>query len=160
MSARESGTRDRTKAAAGSGRTGEESGEAQEEKKAPLVSWPEDGSPLSEDTLVRLVRGALLFTHGVRRHNQGFSVPWHGPGQGELTEVGTLDPAEALSAEELAKPGRDALEAVIEVAIQLGMEQGRRVTMMRLEGRLALLERYLEAAMADVRMIRTERLTS
>jgi hypothetical protein len=72
-----------------------------------------------------------LFAYDLKRKNASRSIPWTGYDVGEDTKVGCFSPHEALAKNNLAfqeeDQGRDALDALIQIAIQLGIEQGRRL---------------------------------
>lgn len=97
-----------------------------------LKPKPED-APYSYADLADPVRKALKFAYKMRRQNKGQDIPWDGPPIGELQAANCLDFAHNLSAEALEyaeeDQGRDALEEIIGVALRLGMEQGRRITL-------------------------------
>jgi hypothetical protein len=94
--------------------------------------WPEDESealPFEKITapLRRLVREA----YRLQRKNVGKALPYKGPGIGWRERACTSDVDWTLSAEGLAyhaERGRDAMDVILMVAVQLGIEQGRRIS--------------------------------
>lgn len=93
--------------------------------------WPKDGSPLMFEDLCDHIRRALEFTYDLQRKNIGRDVPWDGPDLGKKDQVCCSNPSGRLKHDYLKwleeDRGRDALGAIIEIAVQLGMEQGRRL---------------------------------
>ena len=94
--------------------------------------WPEDGGHLDFEALTRPVLHAIRFAYDLKRRDRRRNIPWRGP---DIVHTGTLaccpTIAERLKAHRLAyseeDQGRDALEEIIGAAIQLGIEQGRRL---------------------------------
>lgn len=72
----------------------------------------------------------MRFAYDLTRRNQGRSIPWSGPPIGRHEAATSLEAKNRLSAKMLEyskeDQGRDALDEIIGVAIQLGIEQGRR----------------------------------
>lgn len=95
-----------------------------------IKQWPDNNEPAQFMELCNCVREALEFAYELKRANASKSVPWNGPPIGKSLAAASLDYVEALSAESLEwvleDQGRDALEVIIGIAIQLGIEQGRR----------------------------------
>lgn len=93
--------------------------------------WPTDGKPADFSDLVAPIVKAIKFTHTLDRQNTDKDVPWDGPNIGASELACCFDPLYALSAEMLAydeeDQGRDALEVIIGIALQIGIEQGRRI---------------------------------
>jgi hypothetical protein len=97
------------------------------------MDWPGDGSPLHIEELVNALRQAICFAYDFKRRNEGRTIRWTGP---ELigpelahrANIRTTLLAQNLKyAEE--DQGRDALTTLLEIAVALGIEQGRRITM-------------------------------
>lgn len=101
-------------------------------KDSGRVPWPEDGGPLGFEDLTRPVLHAIRFAYDLKRRDRRRNIPWRGP---EIVDTGTLaccpTISERLKAHRLAyseeDQGRDTLEEVVGAAIQLGIEQGRRI---------------------------------
>lgn len=99
---------------------------------ARIVPWPDDGGHLDFEELVRPVVHAIRFAYDLYRRDRRRNIPWRGP---EIVDIGTLaccpTITERLKARRLAcaeeDQGRDTLEEIVAAAIQLGIEQGRRV---------------------------------
>lgn len=74
---------------------------------------------------------AIRHCYHVRRVRKKEDVPWSGPEIGEGEQANSLQAAYRLSAEALAysldDQGRNAMEEIVGLAIQLGIEQGRRI---------------------------------
>jgi hypothetical protein len=95
------------------------------------VKWPEDGTPLDYQSLADAIMKAIRFAYDLTRKNPHRSVPWVGPPIGQNERANSLEARERLSAAQLKyseeNQGRDALDEIIGVAIQIGIEQGRRI---------------------------------
>lgn len=111
-----------------------------------------EDKPYSFDEIAEPILRAIRFAYKLERRNKGRSIPWRGPPIGRNEAACSPDFKERLRAGNLAyadeDQGRDALEEIVGVALQLGIEQGRRITMtgpvvktLRLELRLAELMR-------------------
>lgn len=99
--------------------------------------WPKDGEPANFEDLVGPLREALGFCYGMDRHRVGEDVPYWGLNVGDLHINLPVD--EQLSARNLVwqadEHGRDAADVILGIAVQLGIEQGRRLA--RKEGQKA-----------------------
>ena len=91
--------------------------------------WPEDGSQLSFTYLVGAVLHAVHECYELKKKDSG-DVDWQGPPLPKFLESSCLDFREKLTAESLAyareERGLSAIEVLVGIAVQLGMEQGRR----------------------------------
>jgi hypothetical protein len=94
--------------------------------------WPDNDEPLDFDSLTTPLLKAIKFAYKLERKNKGQAIPWSGPDSGVHAGY-SLHPKQQLSAENLRysdeEQGRDALEELIGLALRLGIEQGRRITM-------------------------------
>ena len=134
------------------------------------LEWPDDGNPLDYQSIADPIRKAIRFAYEMSRKNVGRSVPWRGPPIGRSEAGNSLQAKHRLSAEMLRyseeDQGRDALDEIIGVAVQIGIEQGRRifkksdtfkVLMLRLETyRLGLERLGSMEAFEGARMIKPE----
>ena len=97
------------------------------------VPWPADDKPHDFEDLCDPVIRAIRFAYKLERKNKGKNVPWNGPSFGIDCAASCLPPHEALRASRLKyaeeDQGRDPLVQIISLALQLGIEQGRRITM-------------------------------
>lgn len=95
-----------------------------------MANFPDNGRPLSFEELTEPVCKAIRFAYGLKRKNRDKDIAWSGP---TLRSANALPPEEALKSENLLyceeDQGRDALMEIVGLAIQLGIEQGRRITM-------------------------------
>lgn len=95
------------------------------------ISWPKKNKPASFRELVKCLRHAFLQGASWTRINEDADIKWAGPGQETLTGATSLEYEEWLMAENLRysqdDQGRDFLDEIFGIALQLGMEQGRRV---------------------------------
>lgn len=96
----------------------------------PATKWPEDGKPLDYCSIAKPIVKAIRFAYDLTRRNANKSIPWAGPPIGRMEAANSLEAKLRLSASMLRNndedQGRDALDEIIGVAIQLGIEQGRR----------------------------------
>lgn len=96
-----------------------------------MTDWPKDGMPLDYQAIHDPIVKAIRFAYDLIRKNQNRSIPWKGPSIGRPEAATSLEARNRLSAEMLRyseeDQGRDALDEIIGVAIQIGIEQGRRI---------------------------------
>lgn len=96
-----------------------------------MKKWPKDKSktvPFRD--LVKSVKKALLFAYDLKRKNKNKNIPYNGYNVGNSTLVCDFSPKEKLRVKNLKynleEQGRDALDVIIGIAVQLGIEQGER----------------------------------
>lgn len=93
--------------------------------------WPKDGKHASFHEITGPIVKAIQFIYKLKRRNQEKDVPWKGLDIGESLKATCFVPDENLTADSLAyqleNQGRSPLEVIIGLAVQLGMEQGKRV---------------------------------
>lgn len=96
-----------------------------------MKDWPADDKPANfEDVAYPFVK-AVKFAYDIKRKNVNKSIPYNGYENGNLAScpsINTLFTAESLKYD-LEDQGRDALTVIINAAIQVGIEQGRRIAM-------------------------------
>ena len=97
-----------------------------------IEGWPEGDEVADFESLVTPVIDALKQVYILdRRGHGGFDVKWSGPTLGRTERVTSLSFDNALTKENLEysehDQGRDPLTTIIGIAIQLGIEQGRRI---------------------------------
>jgi len=95
------------------------------------LDWPTEGDKVIPFYLLAdAVRKAFDFTFKLEDIAPDSDIPWTGPPLGKRERATCLSPIEHLKAETLAweldDQGRDKLSALICLAIQIGIEQGRR----------------------------------
>lgn len=80
--------------------------------------------------MAEAICSVFRFAFKLERKNAGKNIPWCGP---NYDHANHFSPCEALKAERLAyaeeDQGRDTLTELVSVALQLGIEQGRRITL-------------------------------
>ncbi len=107
-----------------------------------IRKWPKDNKPATFCDLADAVTKGIRFAYSLKRRNQDRSVPWTGPDTGQSTKVACPTPKEWLSKKILAfnleDQGRDALDVLVAIAVQLGIEQGRRMTIEKLEDKMIM----------------------
>ena len=94
--------------------------------------WPEDGSPVGfEHDMVEPLVSALRQAYTMTRNNRDVDIDWTGLDIGDREKAGCLTPDVRLTAEHLKydedEQGRTAADVIIGLAVQLGIEQGRRL---------------------------------
>jgi len=106
--------------------------------------WPKDDKPAPFSKIVGPLRSAIEFAYDLKRKNCNKSIPWGGLDVGNREKVTCLSPRKKLKKAsldfQLEDQGRDALDAILEIAVQLGIEQGRRMTVERLQNGVILNE--------------------
>lgn len=93
--------------------------------------WPEKDKPASFEDLADPFIKAINFAYDLTRKNENKSIPYNGYENGELAccpSIKTMFKKDSL-AYNLEDQGRDALAVIITAAIQVGIEQGRRIAM-------------------------------
>lgn len=99
--------------------------------------WPEDGSPVDFESLVKPFKKSFRFAYNMRRKNLHKDVPYDGFNLGRSDLACCLPAKEKLNQRNLKysneEQGRDALEELIGLVLQVGIEQGRRITKDSLE---------------------------
>ena len=94
-----------------------------------ILQWPKDGVADFEDLASPLV-SAMRFAYELKRVNAHQDIPYKGYDRSSLLHC-CVPIADKLSAEgmmfDYEDQGREAVEVIIELAIQLGIEQGRRM---------------------------------
>lgn len=87
-----------------------------------------DAKPFDFGEMADACRRALEFGFKLEPKNKGKNIPWTGP---DYKHANHFAPREALKAERLRyaeeDQGRDKLDEIISVILQLGIEQGRRI---------------------------------
>lgn len=104
-----------------------------------LKEWPEDNTPVKFRDIVEPLYEAVLFAYEVKRKNKNKDIPYEGYELGEDELVTCISMKEGLSAEVLKwardSHGESALLRILSVAVQLGIEQGRRVAVQQIRWR-------------------------
>lgn len=93
--------------------------------------WPADDEPASFEDITRPLARAVRFAYNLKRKNRDKDIPWTGLDVGPGVEHVSFGAAKKLAASNLKyseeEQGRDALEELLGLAVQLGIEQGRRI---------------------------------
>lgn len=99
--------------------------------------WPANDEPSSFYTILYPLRRAFDFGATWERKNADQDVPWTGLGIGKDLLVSDFDADEKLKAERIRygaeEQDRDFVSTILGLAIQLGIEQGRRCERKRLK---------------------------
>lgn len=97
--------------------------------------WPENDEPAAFEEISEPIIKAIRFAYRLVRRNKTKDIPWSGLDLGQNEKVTCSRPMTKLTADHLAfaleDQGRDALEEIVSLAIQLGIEQGRRMEITR-----------------------------
>ena len=98
-----------------------------------MVKWPDNDEPMEFEKLTAPLVRAVRFAYDLKRKNRDKDIPWRGPSIGKDCLATCFDAKEQLTASNLQysedEQGRDALVEIIGLALRLGIEQGRRITM-------------------------------
>ncbi len=105
--------------------------------------WPKDPKQTVRFAdLAEPVHKAISFAYTLKRKNHGKDVPWSGFDIGESMKACCLSPHEALTKDNLAydknNQDRDPMNILIGIAIQIGIEQGRRIQLEEIDSYLSL----------------------
>ncbi len=107
-----------------------------------IRKWPKGNKPTQFSDLTDAVTKGIRFAYSLKRRNRDRSVPWTGPDSGQSIKATCPTPEEWLSKKSLAfnleDQGRDALDVLVAIAVQLGIEQGRRMTIEKLEDKMIM----------------------
>lgn len=113
-----------------------------------MKEWPGDNKTVPFDEIVGPLKKALKFAYSFERINKGKDIPWTGLNIGKRERGTCLPPDESLLAEQLVynkdDQGRDPLDVLLGIAVQLGIEQGRRITLQKIKESLPLFEASLK----------------
>ena len=110
-----------------------------------MKQWPKDNKSLSSfEELTEPVVRAIRFAYKLERKNSNLDIPWLGYDIGEKEKGTSRSPDKKLSVEKLKyqeeEQGRSALETLIGLAVQLGIEQGRRLQKEDMYAKIFLFE--------------------
>ncbi len=93
--------------------------------------WPDGDATLPFSELVKPVCAAIRRAYRLERVDRDSDVPWNGPELPESMRAADIEYDKRLTAKGLAfdldDQGREAIEVIVGIAIQLGIEQGRRL---------------------------------
>lgn len=100
-------------------------------KISGMKQWPANGATVLFSELVESVRECVDYHYRLSRKNTVDPMDYQGYDIGTSAKATSLSPAEALSLEQLdydlTSQDRDAMDVIIGIAIQLGVEQGIRL---------------------------------
>ncbi len=106
--------------------------------KKTMADWPIGMKPMRVEELVRPLKSAIQQAFELKGRKLLIDgIKWGGPGFGHPSASWEESPAAALSSSGIkraAEAGRDPLEQILVVAINLGIEQGKRVAVEKLGG--------------------------
>lgn len=124
-----------------------------------MTEWPEGNKP-AKFSLVEPIVKAIRKAYVIGRRATA-DISWTGPSEiGWFAQGGCLSPAEALRAEQLRydeeKQNRTALEVIVGIAIHLGIEQGRRLTLKDLKIPVVLLDMAGSELMLAIEYLQSE----
>jgi len=95
------------------------------------TQWPENDEPAEFGEIAKPILKAIRFAYRIRRRNKDKDIPWIGLDLGQDEKVTCIRPMDLLTVDGLAfsleDQGRNTLEEIVSLAIQLGIEQGRRI---------------------------------
>ena len=95
------------------------------------TDWPKDGKAADFSDLADAVRDTIRHCYTLKRKNKNVDVDWNGPDLPECMQATCLTFDEQLQADKLKyskeDQGRSAIDVIIGIALQLGIEQGRRM---------------------------------
>lgn len=105
------------------------------------ISWPENDEPADFSQIADPIVKAIKFAYKIKRKNENKDIPWHGLNIGKSERATCPGPFDGLSMENLKwsleDQGREAIEELVGLAVQLGIEQGRRIEKCDLRKRLS-----------------------
>jgi hypothetical protein len=126
-----------------------------------MKQWPEekDETVWVED-LLDPVKDALEFAYDLQPNNHSVDIPYRGYMIGKNDIATCFGPVERLSYENINRDnGRDALDEILLIAFQLGIEQGRR-NAYREDPNFRdkdMLRRYIKVLEEDIEKLKQEK---
>ena len=100
-----------------------------------MKAWPKNDKPASFEDIVAPLKAAIKFAYKMSRRNINKNIQYKGFDIGQAQFATCFHANETLSAKHLKftleDQGRDALEEILGIAVQLGIEQGRRINHIR-----------------------------
>lgn len=97
-----------------------------------VKKWPSDDNLIVARHAISPLVEAAKFAYKLERRNRDKDIPYCGYDIGEREKANCLLPDELLTSEQLRysedEQNREALEEILCIAFQLGIEQGRRMT--------------------------------
>ena len=108
-----------------------------------MKKWPEGNKPARFTDIADPICEAIRAAYELKRKNRSRSIPWTGLDIGDDIKAGSYSPDDKLKRDNLKydeeNQDRDALQVIVGIAVQLGMEQGRRALWSDLDIDLSLL---------------------
>jgi len=109
-----------------------------------MTNWPKNDKHMHFSELTEPVCRAIRKAYKLTSKDYGEGIKWTGPELPQSMRAGCLPYDELLTRKQLEyseqDQGRDPLEEIVGIAIQLGMEQGRRLNKTDLEIPLEILD--------------------
>jgi hypothetical protein len=122
------------------------------ERERNVDGWPENDAAAVFDTLTEPVADLVRQAYSLKRKaaiKKG--LDWKGPSLPWSLRASCLPFEEKLNAENLRyddeEQGRDPLEVIIGIAVQLGIEQGRRISAEPIADKEEMVGHYLKMAL-------------
>jgi len=124
------------------------------------MDWPKNGKYIKFKDLERAVRSAIDHCYNINRKNKDIDVDWIGPPVSDyLTKFHCINFKERLEAYSLdyakINRGKDAMDEIISIALQLGIEQGRRMFLNELNKNFDDLDKTMGRAFKSIERITT-----
>lgn len=127
-----------------------------------MKQWPDKNEMVDVEKLLTPVRHSLGRAYRLTRINQGADIAYEGYDIGKELRVTSLSPKQALTAVELewseSQHGRDALDTILLIAFQLGVEQGQRFEREKVEEKLDLLHLILNSNSYEEQLAKVKKL--
>lgn len=95
-----------------------------------MKKWPENNKTVPFEDLVKSVKSCVNFHYKLKRIHTFEPMDYKGYDIGSSIRATSLSPNESLTLDNLERDreqGRDPMDTIIAIAIQLGIEQGIRV---------------------------------
>ena len=123
-----------------------------------MTNWPKNDKHMSFSKLTDPVYRAIRRAYTLTPNDYGESIKWTGPELPESMRATCFSYAEKLTREQLEydeqDQGRDPLEVIVGIAVQLGIEQGRRLAKEDLETPLELLDMAVSMLNTSVKRLK------
>ena len=125
-----------------------------------MKEWPEGSATARFTDITEPVIQAMRFAYTLKRKNIQRDIPWEGLDIGREEQACCFSPIEKLTAFNLEysldSQGRDALTEIVGVAVQLGIEQGRRMAYSDMASRIHILKIMHEGMNSPLEQLQRE----
>lgn len=125
-----------------------------------IKQWPDDDKPASFEDITDPLCAAVRFCYNLERQNQDLDIPYEGFDIGKHCSHVSFGAKEKFTVNNMRysdeDQGRDALTEIIGFAVQIGMEQGRRIDADKRNRDNRVVKMVLKATLTEAGMAKAE----